>query len=113
MKRHCSMRVALVAAALAAASIWSSAGLGQEVFADPIGGEGRPIGGPMVYGQDVGSAPIGGPMLYGEPVGSAPIGGPMMYGEPVGSAPIGGPMLGGAPVDSGGDGQAIGGDTLY
>jgi len=111
MKTHSSLRAALVA--LFAAAAWSSTALAQEYFADPIGAEGRPIGGPMVYGEDVGSAPIGGPMLYGEPVGSAPIGGPMVYGQDVGSAPIGGPMVGGAAVGTGGDGQAIGGDTLY
>jgi hypothetical protein len=114
MKRNrtsCAARALL--AALICAAVWSGTVRAQEVFGDPIGAEGRPIGGPMVYGEDVGSAPIGGPMMYGEPVGSAPIGGPMMYGDPVGSAPIGGPMVGGEPVGSGGDDQPIGGDTLY
>lgn len=87
--------------------------LAQEVFANPIGEEDGPIGGPMTYGEPVGAAPIGGPMVYGEPVGSAPIGGPMLYGEPVGSAPIGGPTLYGAPVGAGGDDAPIGGETLY
>jgi hypothetical protein len=87
--------------------------LAQEVFGEPIGEEDGPIGGPTVYGQDVGSPPVGGPMVYGEDVGSAPIGGPMVGGEPVGSAPIDGPMIDGAPVGTGGDDEPIGGDTLY
>jgi hypothetical protein len=111
MNPNRSLRVVIVAVVAAAA--WSGTGVAQEYFGEPIGAEGRPIGGPMVYGEDVGSAPIGGPMLYGEPVGSAPIGGPMVYGEDVGSAPIGGAMVGGAPVGTGGDDQPIGGDTLY
>ena len=113
MKRIHALRASVVVGLVAAAVTWSGTAFTQEVFGDPIGAEGRPIGGPMVYGEDVGSAPIGGPMMYGEPVGSAPIGGPMMYGEDVGSAPIGGPTLGGNPVGTGGDDQPIGGDTLY
>ena len=91
-------RRAVLAGALIAATAPSGVALAQEVYGSPIGEYNGPIGGPMVYGQDVGSAPIGGPM---------------MYGDPVGSAPIGGPMVGGAPVGSGGDDQPIGGDTLY
>jgi hypothetical protein len=91
----------------------ASAAYTQEEFAEPIGEEDSPVGGPMVYGQDVGSAPIGGPAVYGEDVGSAPIGGPMVGGAPVGSAPIDGPMIGGDAVQEGGEGAPIDGDTLY
>jgi len=86
-----------------------------QIYADPVGEGDAQIGGPMVYGGDVGNAPIGGPMVYGAPAGEGDgqIGGPMVYGEPVYDGPIGGAMVGGAPVDSGGDDQPIGGDTLY
>jgi hypothetical protein len=64
-----------------------------QVYADPIGEYGASVGGPMVYGGDVGNAPIGGPMVYGGDVGNAPIGGPMVGGGDVGNAPIGGDTL--------------------
>jgi hypothetical protein len=87
--------------------------VGQEVYGEPIGEEDGPVGGPMVYGQDVGSPPVGGPAVYGEDVGSPPIGGPDVEGAPVGSGPIGGPMVGGEPVEEGDEAAPIGGDTLY
>ena len=87
--------------------------LAQEVFANPVGEGDSAIGGPMTYGEPVGSPPIGGSTLYGAPVGSAPIGGPMLYGEPVGSAPVGGEMIYGAPVETGADDAPIGGEPLY
>ena len=112
-----------LAAVVAAGGVWMNTGrvaapdmsvrIAQEVYGSQLGEYDRPIGGPMMYGEPVGSAPIGGPMMYGEPVGSAPVGGPTMYGEPVGSPSIDSPMLYGAPVGSGGDGAPIGGDTLY
>jgi hypothetical protein len=86
---------------------------GQEVFGEPIGEDDGAVGGPMVYGQDVGSPPVGGPAVYGQDVGSPPIGGPDVEGAPVGSGPIGGPMIGGEPVEEGDEGAPIGGDTLY
>ena len=111
--------VIAIAAVIAVGAAWlhvarpDAVQVAQEVYGSPLGEYDRPIGGPMIYGEPVGSAPIGGPMMYGEPVGSAPIGGPTMYGEPVGSPSIDSPMLYGAPVGEGGDGAPIGGDTLY
>jgi len=86
-----------------------------QMYADPVGEGDAQIGGPMVYGGDVGNAPISGPMVYGAPAGygDGQIGGPMVYGEPVYDGPVGGAMVGGAPVGTGGDDQPIGGDTLY
>jgi len=95
--------------ALSALVLLGRAAPAQEVYADPIGEYGAPVGGPMVYGGDVGNAPIGGPMVYGGDVGNAPIGGPMIYGGDVGNAPIGGPMVGGGDVGN----APIGDDTLY
>src|SRR5215470_18773046 len=84
-----------------------------QIYADPVGEGDAQIGGPMVYGGDVGNAPIGGPMVYGAPAGygDGQIGGPMVYGEPAGygDGQIGGAMVGGAPVGTGGDDQPIGG----
>jgi len=82
-------------------------------YAAPIGEYDGPVGGPSMYGQDVGNAPIGGPSMYGQDVGNAPIGGPSMYGGDVGNAPIGGPSMYGAPVDQGSEDQPIGGEPLY
>jgi hypothetical protein len=114
MKTTRSWRVAALIALSAAFVAHSPAvAVGQEVFGEPIGEEDGPVGGPMVYGEDVGSAPIGGPAVYGQDVGSAPIGGPDVDGAPVGSAPIGGPMVGGEPVDEGDEAEPVGGDTLY
>ncbi len=128
MKPNRTLRseVAALAVVIGVAGAWASAAhlqkgaappaalqLAQEDFANPIGEEDGPIGGPMVGGDDVGSGPIGGPMVYGDDVGSGPIGGPMISGEPVGSAPIGGPMLGGEPVGTGDDDAPIGGEPLY
>ena len=119
MKALCS-RLGFVLVVVAGAVLWSQPGersngvaLAQEAYGSPVGEFDGPIGGPMAYGEPVGSAPIGGPMVYGPDVGSAPIGGPMLYGEPVGNGPIGGPAAYGAPVGLGGDGAPIGGDTLY
>ena len=88
------------------------AAFGQEEFAEPIGEEDGQIGGPAVYGQDVGSAPVGNAPVYGADVGDAPIGGEMVGGAPVGSAPIDGPMIGGEPVQEGED-APVGGEPLY
>jgi hypothetical protein len=89
--------------------------LAQEVYGGAVGEGDGPIGGPMAYGEPVGSPPLNSPMLYGEPVGSPPLQSPMLYGEPagLGDGPIGGPMLYGAPVGSGGDNAPIGGAPLY
>ena len=93
----------------------------QEDFAEPIGEDNAPVGGPMIYGEDVGSAPIGGPMVGGEAVQDggegAPIDGPMVGGEAVQDggegAPIDGAMIGGEAVQDGGEGAPVGDDTLY
>ena len=94
----------VIAVIIAAAAAWLNAGriarptapvqVAQEEYGSPIGEYNGPIGGPTMYGEDVGNGPIGGPSMYGEAVGNGPVGGPSMYGEPVGDdAPIGGDTL--------------------
>jgi hypothetical protein len=122
MKQHRTLHAdaVVIAVIIAAAAAWLNAGriarpdtpvqVAQEEYGSPIGEYNGPIGGPTMYGEDVGNGPIGGPTMYGEAVGNGPIGGPSMYGEAVGNGPIGGPSMYGAPV---GDDAPIGGDTLY
>ena len=102
-----------VAAAPAARQPSAPLQVAQAIYGSPVGEYDGPIGGPMAYGQAVGSPALDSPALYGEPVGSGPIGGPMLYGEPVGSQPLNSPALYGGPVGMGGDNAPIGGAPLY